>query len=128
MAYTVPPEGTLLPPKPNLQFPNPPAWGSTDDYMAYLQATMQDRAWRKNITKTDDYTNAWVSWYNYQYLTGTDNGLANMPHPTEESWAVSVYNPPQTEGNSWQMFDLADKPGTQVCPPIAFKPIPSPQH
>lgn len=122
MAYTLPPEGALLPPKPTI-LTNPPAGASVDQILEWQQAYYQDQALRKCIVKRDEYKDSWESWYNYRYLTGNDPTAKDVPLPPAQTWVILNYQ----EG-MFINFDFADNPATQVCPPITFTPIPPPQH
>ncbi len=123
MAYTLPPEGALLPPKPNLTLQNPPAGASIDAILEWQQAYFQDQALKKCFVKRQDYENAWNSWYSYRYLTGNDPTAKDVPLPPPQTWVCLNY----VEG-MFINFDFQDNPNTQVCPPISYTPIPPPQH
>jgi len=108
-----PPAGVLLPPQENTQFPNPPA-GPGYDWAAarFNQAVAQERAWKANQIRLDNYINITLgNWFNYNYSTGRLPYTAQAPMPPATLWVGTD----RDEVGEFVSFTEVERPEYPLC-------------
>jgi hypothetical protein len=82
MSYSIPPIGTVLPAKENVNptIPNPGPTHDANQFYEWMQAEEQNRAFKQNLLEITDYTNTFQNWLTGTYPFQPDPDLA-PPQP-----------------------------------------------